>query len=455
MATLTTTESAGLIPSWDGGRQLLTRDGWSRDRLLAHQRGELGALIDHVVSSSPYYRDLLGREALAPDVRLEDLPTLSKSTLMEQFDRVVTDSRLRLAALETHASSPEPGSLFAGEYHVFCTSGTTGRRGLFPGSAAEWRRWLAAAWRMRLRVGLGPDARVIGIAAPTPLHVTQKLFAALRGFGDGRPRLTAMCPLSELVETLNRDQPEALFTIPSLVAVLAEQQLEGTLSIQPRRVVVSGEVLTAEMIKRIAEAWGTEPFQVYASTEALILGSESPERVGLHVSEDLIVLEVVDEHDRPVQPGLPGYKVLVTSLVGRALPLIRYELADSVTLASGPDPSGRPYMRIERIDGRNDDALRLPAARGGECVVLPQRLRAPFASLPDVLAYQIVQEARRLVVRVVLHPEAAADALRRVAARVRAALAEAGAAPPVIEVEQVAEIEREPGGAKVKLVKRA
>jgi len=36
-------------------------------------------------------------------------------------------------------------------------------------------------------------------------------------------------------------------------------------------VVVSGEVLTAEMIKRIAEAWGTEPFQVYASTEALIL----------------------------------------------------------------------------------------------------------------------------------------------------------------------------------------
>jgi len=112
-------------------------------------------------------------------------------------------------------------------------------------------------------------------------------------------------------------------------------------------------------------------------------------------------------------------------------------------------------MRIERIDGRNDDALRLPAARGGECVVLPQRLRAPFASLPDVLAYQIVHEARRLVVRVVLHPGAAADTPGRVATGLRAALGEAGAATPVIEVEPVAEIEREPGGAKVKLVKRA
>ena len=62
----------------------------------------------------------------------------------------------------------------------------------------------------------------------------------------------------------------------------------------------------------------------------------------MDVLEDLVVLEVVDEHDRPVEPGVPGYKVLLTNLVGRAQPLLRYELTDSVTLARGTNPLGCP-----------------------------------------------------------------------------------------------------------------
>ncbi len=61
---------------------------------------------------------------------------------------------------------------------------------------------------------------------------------------------------------------------------------------------------------------------------------------------------MVDGDNRPVPPGVPGSKVLLTNLVNPAEPLVRYELADSVVLADGPDPSGRPDDRIERIDGR-------------------------------------------------------------------------------------------------------
>jgi phenylacetate-coenzyme A ligase PaaK-like adenylate-forming protein len=110
-------------------------------------------------------------------------------------------------------------------------------------------------------------------------------------------------------------------------------------------------------------------------------------------------------------------------------------------------------MRIERVDGRNDDVLRLPARRGGEAVVVPYRLRAPFAELPDVRQYQIVLDDRRLAVRVVLGPGASNETLRRVEAGMRAALDAAGAIPTPIAVEPVAEIQREPGLAKVKLVK--
>jgi phenylacetate-coenzyme A ligase PaaK-like adenylate-forming protein len=459
MSTATGGEAIAARPRLITAEELIAHDRWSRDELLADQRERVRELIGHAVSRSAYYREVLGRDALDPQVRLGDLPTLSKATLMEQCDRVLADPRLRLAMLEAHAAGPDPGALMAGApraggYHVFCTSGTTGRRGVFPQTRAEFAQWLEAAWRVWARIALPRQARTIGIGAPTPLHITQKLFAAFGGFGDGRPRLTASTPLPEILKTLARDRPEALFTIPTLAGVLAQQQLDGQLEIAPNRVVLAGEVLGEELIARIDTAWGIVPFQVYASTEALMLASESADRVGLHISEDLVVLEVVDEHNRPVPPGVPGHKVLITSLVGRTLPLIRYELADTITLAPGPDPTGRPYQRIERVEGRNDDVLRLPAATGrGEAIVLPQRLRAPFAPLADVIQYQIVHEPHRLLIRLVLRPDACSDTPTRIIAGIRAALKDAGAIAPAIETEQVAEIEREPGGAKLKLVK--
>jgi phenylacetate-CoA ligase len=449
----TTTTGACIRPNMISAEELLAHDLWSRDQLLAYQRERLRQVIAHAVSASPYYREALGRDALDPDVRLEDLPTLSKATLMDQFDRVLADPRLRLATLEEHAAGPEPEALVSGSHHLFCTSGTTGRRGTFPQTPAELAQWFESARRVKARIGMADDVRTIGIGAPTPLHITQKLFSALGGWGRGRPRLTVTTPLSEIVSTLNRDQPEAIFTVAGVSGLLAHERLEGRLAIQPRWIVVSGEVLTDDAIERVREAWGIEPFEIYSSTEALFLAGETRERFGLHVNEDMVVLEVVDAHQRPVPAGTPGYEVLVTSLVGSTLPLIRYQIADAVTLAPDDDASSLPYRRIARVDGRNDDVLRLPAAGGGETIVLPHRLRAPFAHLTDVTQYQIVREPGRVVARIVLRPDAAADTPARVAAGIRRALEDARAARLPIEIEHVSEIEREPGGAKLKLVK--
>jgi hypothetical protein len=86
-------------------------------------------------------------------------------------------------------------------------------------------------------------------------------------------------------------------------------------------------------------------------------------------------------------------------------------------------------------------------------VVLPGQLSAVFAHLPDVIQFQVIHTPRRIVVRVGLGPDSSANTLERIVGRLRVALDAAGAAIPAIEVEPVAEIEREPGGAKLKLVK--
>jgi phenylacetate-CoA ligase len=238
----------------------------------------------------------------------------------------------------------------------------------------------------------------------------------------------------------------------SVVAELAEEQLHARLAIEPRLAICTSEVLTDDAASRIERAWGIRPVNAYAATEAPPIATGSLDHVGLHVWEGSVIGEIVDDAGRPVAVGEPGCNVLLTNLVNRVQPLIRYELNDSVVEAGGPDPSGRPYMRIARVDGRSDDILRLPAVDGGEVAVHPFRLRAPFARLHDARRYQIVHRADGFLVRVVPRGPAQRELVESVRAAVERTLEEARAQAPV-RVEVVDEIAREPGhAAKLKLV---
>jgi phenylacetate-coenzyme A ligase PaaK-like adenylate-forming protein len=429
-------------------RTLLQRDTWSREQLVDYQRERLRELIRHAVERSPYYRAALGPGAERTE--LAALPTLPKRVLMEHFDRIVTDRRLHVADLERFLSRADAGARYLGEYRLFSTSGTSGVPGLFLYSQAEFAQWVAVFVRSFARLGMTPETRIVGVGAPSALHLSRQVIAAMQTGRSGAPTLSVATPLDDLVAALQAYQPEVLGGYPSVVALLAEEQLQGRLEIAPRVVLTTSEVLTEDAAARIEAAW-TKPVEGYFTTEVGVVAAGSLDHVGLHVCEDAIV-EVVDEAGRPVPPGQRGAKVLLTNLVNRTQPLIRYELLDSIELADGPDPSGRPFDRITRIDGRSDDVLRLPARGGGTVAVHPYRLRAPFVKLLHVLQYQVVHRPSGLTARIVVRPDASRDLEAAVGAALEESLSAAGAAITV-RVEVVDRIEREPGpGAKVKLV---
>jgi phenylacetate-coenzyme A ligase PaaK-like adenylate-forming protein len=420
----------------------LAREAWSRDQLLSHQRGRLAALVTHAIERSPHYR-----ETLDPAADLADLPTLSKATLMEHWDRIVCDPRLRLADVEAHASGPRAAELLHGEFQVFSTSGATGLRGLFVYNARDWAVGLAESLRGMIRCGVRPEDRVVGVGAPPGAHMSSRIFAALQGGRPDVPRLSALTPLGEMVAALNAYAPDVVLGYPSVASLLAAEQLAGRLAIAPRRIALGSEPLTTAIRARVQEAWGIDPVEYYATTEVQIVGTSTPEHPrAIELFEDQCIFEVVDDDNRAVPPGTAGTKVLLTNLESYTLPLIRYELADRVTVSPEPNPAARPYRHLAAIDGRTADTLTFPARDGGEVAVLPLRLGAPFARLPDVRQYQIVHEAGALEVRVI-------GATDGVAAALAGVLADAGAVVPEIRVTAVPALEREPGAAaKLKLI---
>jgi phenylacetate-CoA ligase len=446
MTTLTPAAPPGPGSIEARATEFAARAQWSPEQLRAHRLARLRELVAHAVERSPYYRDAFGADVLRGELELEQLPTLPKATFMREFDRIVTDPELRLADLEQHLAGPDAGTPFRGRYRAFASSGSSGLRGVFTYSEDEFSTWVAAHLPVFARIGIGPSTRLAPIGAPSPIHLSKQLFAA---FGRGRgapPRLSVLTPLPEIIGALESFRPDAVIGYASVIAALAQEQLDGRLLIAPRIVATGAELLTSEMEQRIVDAWGVRPVQIYATTEAPIVAASAPGQRELCVLADLVWIEVVDEHDRPVPTGTPGHRVLLTNLVNRAQPLIRYELTDSVTLAA-PDV-------IASIDGRSDDILVLPGKQGGQVAVHPIRLRAPFARLPEVALYQLVHDGRELHVRIVPRPDAPTDLTEHVRQAVRAALDAAGVASTTLRVEAVHAIERDGHAAKLKLVKR-
>jgi phenylacetate-coenzyme A ligase PaaK-like adenylate-forming protein len=77
----------------------------------------------------------------------------------------------------------------------------------------------------------------------------------------------------------------------------------------------------------------------------------------LHINEDLVYIELYDEQGREVNDTatIPS-KMIVTNLVNRAQPLIRYEMNDLVRLGE-KCPCGSNFRVIKQIIGRSDDIL--------------------------------------------------------------------------------------------------
>jgi phenylacetate-CoA ligase len=427
--------------------ELMAHDRWSREQLLAFQRERVQALIRHAVTHSLYYREVLGTDAA--ERPLAELPTLPKSTMMAEFDKIVTDPRVRLADLRAHLGSSDPSQSFRDAFRVATTSGTTGERAIIAFTNDEAATWRAVSARPMIRMGVRPEARFAGLGSPSPIHVTKQV---LLPPGAPAPPISAATPISELVAALNALQPEIIVGAVSVWRALAEEQLAGRLRIAPRAALFSSEALTADVRRRVRQAWGIEPVSGYAATEAPMIAASSPEHPELEIAEDLVVIEIVDSDGRPVAPGRPGDKVLLTNLINYAQPLIRYELTDSVIESPLPNPVGRPWRCLLSVDGRTVDILYLRGPDGASVPVHPSVLASAVAPIAEIGEYAFLYDASGLHAQIVLTPGTSAGVAERLRSALVAAIGSTGAVPPAVDVQPVPALERDPS-EKFRLVR--
>ncbi len=431
--------------------QFRQRERWPRSRLEAYQAQSLRRLREYTYARSPFYQRF--HHGLF-DRPLAELPVLTKAMLMEHFDDLVTDRSIRLDAVREFASARAENRQFLGRYWVTATSGSSGHPGFFLFDEQEWLTMVASFARGQewsgARVNPLHRRKMVTVASTSPWHTSSQVAATAQSWWTPSLRIAASEPLESIVQQLNGYQPNLLIAYASMSRILAEEQLAGRLRIRPDKTFAASEALTDETRRRVKMAWGDEPFNQYGATETAGIASEHRRCRHMHIYEDLVIIEVVDEHHQPVPPGTYGATLLVTTLFSRTQPLIRYELNDSVRLGKEACSSGLPFAILEGVQGRVEDGLLLPAKSGGRVTTQPLVFNRVMDILP-VSGWQIVQGADdSLTLLLSGAREEMADA--KLAELLTQSLNAEGTAVPSIRVQRVSSIPKSNSG-KAPLVK--
>ncbi|MGE3817843.1 MAG: phenylacetate--CoA ligase family protein [Isosphaeraceae bacterium] len=338
-------------------------------RLARIQERKLRALVRQAVRGSGFYREKY-RGIDLDRFTIEDLPPTSKGELMASFDRAVTDPSVTRAGLERFMDDPSnTARLFLGRYVASHTSGSQGQ----PMLTVQDRRCVERFFGLQMTRG---NAERVN-----PAHAVRRLFrprrlavvTLKRGFYPSASLFQHMPAVAkryvnllwlsqtdaDLIDRLNTFRPEALTAYAGVLEMLALEAEAGRLRLGPelRQVVNNSEALTDRARDRIQRAFGVHVMNNYATGECPFLTNGCATDVGAHVNADSAILEVVDARNRPVPPGTPGEKVLITNLVNHVQPIIRYEVGDVVTMTDVPCRCGSLLPRVERIGGRAADVF--------------------------------------------------------------------------------------------------
>jgi phenylacetate-CoA ligase len=419
------------------------RVGWTAERLHVERTAQLRQLVGIAVERSSWHRDRLGDVDLtvldAGD--LQDLPVMTKDDLMGNFDAIVTDPGVRLIDADAHIAKLDGDRYFRDELHAVASGGSSGVRGVFVWGWDAWATVQLTAIRRSLLdrisdpelASLPPVAMIV--AAENATHFTSALSETFATGAVETHRFRVGLPVDEVVAGLNSVRGDTLATYPSMLARLVSEARAGRLHIQPRRILTMAEPLLPETRQAAQETWQAPVANMWGTSEAGVTAIGCFKGTGMHLTDDLVIVEAVNADGDPVPAGVRSHKVYVTNLFNPLMPLIRYEITDEVTLLDGPCACASVHQRIADIEGRNDDTF----IYGDGVSVHPHLFRSVLGREPAIAEYQVQQTLAGAEIMVLADEAVDSASLSR---RLAEVLSRAGCPDPTVTITRVEEIPR-------------
>ena len=325
--------------------ELQANAGRTAEEHAADQVHRLRSTLSYAGTHCPYYRDLFHEVGFEPDaVRslsdLKYLPVLDRETVRSQGHR--------LAVL------PPVSRTIKGE-----TGGTSGSPLKFVFTEEANQRHYATQWFHMSWAGIRRGDRWAhfgGHPVALPDSLRPPFWALDRYEKELIFSSQHMTPdtLPDYTRALADYRPAVICGFPSTIHLVALYLIETARSdIRPKGVFTWGETTLAYQRRSIEQAFDCRVYSSYGNGERTghLLQCE---RGNFHVVPETCVIEVLDSLGNLAAPGEMG-ELVCTSLIERAMPLIRYRIGDTAIAAEGLCSCGRTTPILSAIGGRTDN----------------------------------------------------------------------------------------------------
>ncbi len=350
----------------------------SATAIKTFQEEKLRELLLYVNTHSPYYRKLFRKHKLSiSDITtleaLQRIPTTTKDDLQQHNDSFLCVPKNQIVDFVT-------------------TSGTLGEPvtvGLTDGDLERLAYNEAISFAC---AGIGTDD-ILQLTTTMDRRFMAGLayFLGVRKLGAGIIRVGAGIPELQW-DTILKFRPTYLIVVPSFLLKLIQYARENGIALSDSG--IKGAICIGEPLRnpdfslnvlgqKIRDEWDIELYTTYASTEMSTAFTECTSQQGGHHHPELIIVELLDENERPVDDGKEG-ELVITTLGVEAMPLLRFKTGDMMTAHREPCPCGRNSLRLGPVLGRKKQMIKYKGT-----TLYPPALHNALNDFPEVDSFVI------------------------------------------------------------------
>ena len=302
----------------------------TRESLEALQLKKLNAILRREKERGGFYRDL--PERLESLEELRTLPFTTEEDLAHHAPGLLLCSQAEIRRVLSDA-----------------TSGTTGaaKRVFYTQRDCENTVQLFMAGLGELIFPGGVTMICFPFSGPSGLG--EMIAEAVSRLGARPLKIGAGLCYGEYASVMERERPDTFVGMPVQLLSILRMCGKGSL----RRALVSGDACPEAVLRACEKLLGSRLFPHYGSREMALGGAICcPAHAGMHLRENHVIAEIVDDNGRVLPPGETG-ELVITTVGMEAMPLIRYRTGDVTRILKEPCPCGSPVLRLDRVRRRS------------------------------------------------------------------------------------------------------
>lgn len=352
---------------------------FSEDRLLEIQAQRLRAILSFVYEHNSFYRERFDRSGIGPEsikspADISKLPLLTKKDVRRHKDQMIS----RGYDVRTLCKAKTGGST-GKALELYFTEACSEMRNAVARRHDRWTGWapgepIGACWgNPHLPTALKEKVKQWLVQPIIYLDTMLVDDASVMGF----------------VQQWRRVEPTLLYGHAHSLFVLAEHlQANGVDDVRPRGILSTSMMLLPHERRLIEKVFQAKVIDRYGCEEVSLIGCECEKHEGMHLNSEHLVVEFLREDGRQAANGEAG-RIVVTDLMNRAMPLIRYEVEDVGVPTDRKCSCGRGLPLFENVTGRVADFL---VRRDGSKVAGVSLIENTLTRIPGIDQMQIIQE---------------------------------------------------------------